>query len=191
MARWPGPWRCKSRLASSLGGRAAAVVQQRLLHHNLVVLDRSCCQLRCQGRLALAGAGLRAGERLAPRLNVALQGGGVLGTRMQRQFAAAFRQGYQQVVLIGSDLPELTCSDLTAAFAALKQVPLVLGPAHDGGYWLVGLSQPAPGLFAGIDWGSDRVLAQTLSSARDLQLPHALIRQQSDLDRPADLERWR
>lgn len=191
MARWPAHGRCKSRLATGLGARAAAAVQQRLLQHSLAVLDQSAGLLACHGRLALAGAGLRAGRRLAPGLHVVLQGGGCLGTRMQRQFAAGFRQGYRQVVLIGSDLPDLACGDLAAAFKALQAVPLVLGPATDGGYWLVGLSQPAPGLFAGIDWGSARVLEQTRCRASALPLPLATLRQQGDLDRPADLLGWR
>jgi len=191
MARWPAPGRCKSRLAADLGAVRAAAVQQRLLRHSVTVLEQVSGSLACQTRLALAGAGPRAGRRLASGVSLVLQGGGGLGTRMQRQFAAGFAQRCRQVVLIGSDLPALDSVDLADAFAALEQAPLVLGPANDGGYWLVGLSQPSPSLFAGIPWGSERVLAHTLTRARGLQLPWLLLRQQADLDRLADLDPWR
>jgi len=190
MGRWPAPGRCKRRLAQGLGSRQAAAVQQRLQRHTQVAVQQACSQLGASHRLALAGAGLRAARRLQAG-SVVLQGSGGLGLRMQRQFAAAFRQGFAQVVMVGSDLPELAAGDLSQAFAALEQVPLVLGPAADGGYWLVGLSQLQPRLFAGIDWGSDQVLRQTLAVAEALALPAALLALRHDLDRAADLRRWR
>ena len=193
MARWPAPLRCKSRLARGIGPRRAASVQQRLQAHTLAELQQSCRLLRCDGWLAIAGAGVRGASRLplADWLTQVDQGRGSLGLRMQRQFVRAFRCGYRQVVLIGSDLPRLGGSDLQQAFAALSQTPAVLGPATDGGYWLIGLSRPAPDLFAGIAWGSDQVLSQTCARAAVLALPLTLLRQQSDLDRESDLAPWR
>ena len=67
----------------------------------------------------------------------------------------------------------------------------MLGPAGDGGYWLIGRRRPTPQVFAGIDWGSDRVLEQTLAQARRAGLSTALLAERHDLDRPADLDRWR
>lgn len=190
MGRWPATGRCKRRLAAGLGSGPAARVQQRLLQHTQLTVQQACRQLDAQQRFALAGAGLRAGRRLLAG-PVVLQGAGGLGLRMQRQFAAAFRQGYGPVLLVGSDLPELAAADLAQAFAALQQLPLVLGPAGDGGYWLVGLNQPQPRLFAGIAWGSEQVLQQTLAAAEALALPAALLAMRHDLDRPCDLHRWR
>lgn len=194
MARWPAPLRCKSRLAVDLGAGAAAAVQQRLLDHALSVLEASSRGLPCTARLALAGAGLRSARRLLPRqygIGLRLQGGGNLGVRLQRQVDLAFRQGFQQVVLVGSDLPQLAVADLGAAFAGLLRVPLVLGPAFDGGYWLVGLSRPCAALFSGVSWGGSQVLQQTCESAARHALPLQLLRQQADLDRSADLLPWR
>jgi glycosyltransferase A (GT-A) superfamily protein (DUF2064 family) len=99
------------------------------------------------------------------------------------------------VVLIGSDLPGLDCADLTAAFAALDHNPLVLGPAGDGGYWLIGLNrqgfaQAGAKLMSGVAWGSSQVLADTLSRAAQLELTCTLLRLQNDLDRRGDLEPW-
>jgi uncharacterized protein len=196
MARWPAPGRCKSRLAAGLGRARAAAVQQRLQAHGLAAARLACGPLGCSLRLALAGVGPQAARRQARHWGlgaaaVVLQGSGGLGLRLQRQLARAFSQGWQQVVLVGSDLPQLAPTDLHAAFAALAAAPLVLGPAVDGGYWLVGLRTPAAGLFCGIDWGTASVLDQTLARARQLQLPAALLRQQADLDRPLDLAPWR
>ena len=196
MARWPASGRCKSRLASSIGARRAASVQQRLLAHALAVLQQARVRTGCELRLALAGAGRGGGERLLPsplrrQVQLSSQGAGGLGLRMQRQLARAFRQGYRQVVLIGSDLPGLEPVDLQDAFTALERVPLVLGPARDGGYWLVGLNRPAAPLFAGITWNSDQVLQQSCLRAQELGLPLQLLRQRGDLDRGSDLTPWR
>lgn len=195
MARAPAPLRCKSRLArGGLGPRRAATVQGRLLAHTQLVLDQAAAQQGARSRLALAGAGARCGRRLlagATHTELVLQGGGGLGLRMQRQFALGFAQGYRAIVLVGSDLPRLAAADLQQAFAALQRQPLVLGPADDGGYWLIGLQRPAAALFAGIDWGGPHVLAQTLAQARRLALPFSLLDHQADLDRAGDLVPWR
>jgi len=190
MARWPAPGRCKRRLAAGLGAQRAAAVQQRLQQHTLAVLDQACSRIGVDSRLAVSGVGPKAAGRLLQG-PVVLQGQGGLGLRMQRQFGWAFRQGYQQVVLVGSDLPQLAATDLQQAFAALQQAPLVLGPAADGGYWLIGLRQSAPGLFAGVAWGSATVLQQTLERATQLGLTATLLPCRHDLDRPGDLQRWR
>jgi len=195
MARAPAPLGCKTRLASGgLGPRRAALVQARLLDHTLTVVTLAATQLDAHSRLALAGGAARQNRSL-PGLCTATQlvdqGCGSLGLRMQRQFARGFAQGYRSIVLVGSDLPRLSVSDLHQAVASLQQVPLVLGPAEDGGYWLIGLRAPAAALFAGIDWGGAEVLAQTLLQARRLALPLTLLGYQGDLDRTDDLALWR
>jgi len=98
-------------------------------------------------------------------------------------------------VLIGTDLPGLEPGDLEQAFAQLNQAPVVLGPACDGGYWLIGFNRVgflggSRRLMSGIAWGSDQVLQQSLKQAAELALPVALLRQQSDLDTAASLRPW-
>ncbi len=205
LARWPAPARCKRRLAVALGAERAAAVQRRLLHHSLTAAREAARLAGRRGQplevvLAVAGLGPRARRRWGATLPVDRlvdQGNGGLGLRLWRQVALARREGVGQLVLIGTDLPQLTSADLLAAFSALGRGRLVLGPARDGGYWLLGLSTatPAVRLFAGaqgpIPWGSDRVLRHTLAAAAAEGLATVLLAERADLDRPADLRAWR
>jgi rSAM/selenodomain-associated transferase 1 len=190
MARWPAAGRCKSRLGSGIGPAAAARIQQRLSAHTLAVAR----QLGgTELVLAVSGLGPRGARRWGLSLGAhraVLQGNGGLGSRMARQLARACREGAQQVLLIGTDLPLLTGADLEAAFAAFSHSPLVLGPASDGGYWLIGLRRPQASLLSGIPWGSAEVLRRTLERAAALGLEPALLAERSDLDRAMDLEPW-
>ena len=190
MARWPAPGRCKRRLASSLGAAAAARIQARLTDHTLAVGR----QLGIELVLAVDGLAPRAARRLGDQLGVGrivLQGGGGLGVRMQRQFQRAATERARRVVLIGSDLPQLERADLASAFAALDHQQAVLGPACDGGYWLIGLRRPEPALMEGIAWGSEQVLEQTLAALARRGLKPALLPWRRDLDKGEDLGAWR
>ena len=194
MARWPAPGRCKRRLASSLGAAAAARIQARLTCHTLAVARQLGIELGIELVLAVEGLAPRAARRLGDQLGVGrivLQGGGGLGVRMQRQFQRAATEGARRVVLIGSDLPQLERADLASAFAALDHQEAVLGPACDGGYWLIGLRRPEPALMEGIAWGSEQVLEQTLAALARRGLEPALLPWRSDLDRGEDLGPWR
>ncbi|MFQ6539089.1 MULTISPECIES: TIGR04282 family arsenosugar biosynthesis glycosyltransferase [Aphanothece] len=194
MARWPAAGRCKSRLAAGLGAGRAAAIQRQLSDHTLAVARRARERIGCQLVLAVHGLGARASRRWGLELGcdrAVAQGRGGLGLRMQRQMLRAQGEGAGRVVLIGSDLPCLESADLEAAFEALTAASLVLGPAADGGYWLIGLDRPRPGLMAGMPWGSPAVLAHTLAAARDLELSPRLLRQRHDLDRAIDLAPWR
>ena len=122
---------------------------------------------------------------------MAPQGGGDLGTRLTRTFAEHFAQGAERVVVIGADCPELTAADIAAALDALKVCDVVLGPALDGGYWLVGLRAPQPGLFREIAWSTTEVLAQTEAKARAAGLSVRRLRALSDVDTFDDWQRWR
>jgi rSAM/selenodomain-associated transferase 1 len=207
MARWPAPGRCKRRLAAGCGRVRAAAVQARLTTHSLAAAAEARRRARAaqppqelEVVLAVDGLGPRAARRWGRRLGadrVRLQGGGSLGLRMRRQLGRARRSGARAVLLIGSDLPELEAADLLAAFTALERGALVLGPAHDGGYWLIGVGAATPlaGLFCGagtaIGWGGPQVLARSLEAAAAAGLEAQLLGLRADLDRPADLEAWR
>ena len=205
LGRWPAPSRCKRRLAASVGLWRAAAVQRRLLWHGLCAARQASREGRREGQpievvFALTGLAPRATRRWASRLpvdRVVNQGDGSLGVRLQRQVRRAAREGIDHLVMVGTDLPHLCSADLLAAFRELQHSALVLGPASDGGYWLMGLSpqRQAPRLFAGthrpIPWGTDQVFVTTLEAAAAEGLEPFLLPQRSDLDRVGDLLAWR
>lgn len=118
------------------------------------------------------------------------QGPGDLGERMDRAFQAAFQEGSRATVLIGSDCPGLAPERLAAAFKLLQAHPVVFGPATDGGYYLIGLTQPVPELFRGVAWGTGSVLTDSMRILRGANLQPALLEPLEDLDRPEDLSAW-
>ena len=194
MARWPAPGRCKRRLAQELGAARAAQIQARLTVHTLAAAREARQGHGLELVLAVEGLGSRAARRWGQAHGAdrtVLQGRGALGLRMQRQFQRAARDGASKVVLIGSDLPELEASDLSAAFTSLGHCQGVLGPALDGGYWLIGLRRPEPELLAGIAWGGAQVLEQTLAAMARRGLEPELLTRRGDLDWARDLLPWR
>jgi len=113
------------------------------------------------------------------------QSSGPLGERMKQAFAGVFASASGPVVLIGSDCPELTCDILHQAFLKLATCDLVLGPAADGGYYLIGLRAPQPMLFDDIAWGTSSVLQHTLAKAQTLAVSQ--LTKLHDLDQADDL----
>jgi rSAM/selenodomain-associated transferase 1 len=126
-----------------------------------------------------------------PAIDVIAQRGADLGPRMAYVFEDVFRLGVESAVLIGSDLPDLPAGLLREAVAALRRRKdgVVLGPAGDGGYYLIGMNRSRPELFAEIDWSTDRVLAQTLDVLQAENTPVVLLPQWTDVDTTADLHR--
>ncbi len=116
------------------------------------------------------------------------QVGDDLGARMQQAFATLFGKGYQRVFIIGTDVPSLPLDHYKQALTLLDTHDVVLGPAMDGGYYLIGLKQPGPELFAGIAWSTDRVLAATQEKAASLGLKTALLPSWRDVDTIEDLQ---
>jgi hypothetical protein len=115
------------------------------------------------------------------------QGKGNLGSRMKRAFEAGFQKGYDRIILTGSDCPSVSREILWKALQALGRHDLVLGPAQDGGYYLIGLKRMIASLFRGIPWGTDRVLARTREQADRGGLGTFLLQTLADVDRPEDL----
>jgi uncharacterized protein len=115
------------------------------------------------------------------------QTGDDLGARMARAMADVFSLGYQKVLIIGTDLPTLPGPAFSEAAALLATHDLVLGPACDGGYYLIGLRKPAPELFAGIPWSTDKVLPLTQQKAAALGLRATLLPVRRDIDTIEDL----
>lgn len=117
------------------------------------------------------------------------QEGADLGRRLAAATGKAFVDGAERVVVIGSDSPHLAPQRIEEAFARLATAPLVLGPARDGGYYLVGLREPAPSLFDDIPWSGPDVLKATLARAAELHWPAHLLDELEDVDDAGSLAR--
>lgn len=133
----------------------------------------------------------RVRELVGPTIDVIAQRGDDLGRRIAHVFEDSFRLGMESVVIVGSDLPDLPSRLLREALDALREREdrVVIGPASDGGYYLIGLNRPQPALFDRIDWSTERALAQTREAAKALGLPVLLLDEWTDVDDAADLSR--
>lgn len=187
-SRYPAPGTTKTRLSAVLGNAGAAEMQKKLTMLTLLHVRR----LRHTRPVAVAicyAGGTR--EQITQWLGSDFvyrdQGNGDLGQRMQCAFDGAFREGYRRVVVIGTDCPDLCVSHLKQAFESLRCKDLVLGPATDGGYYLIGLRRPEESLFTHMPWGSASVLQKTLNIAQQKNLSIDLLETLRDIDRPEDL----
>ena len=135
----------------------------------------------------------RSGRHVGDDVDVIAQQAGDLGTRMRRAFEDLFRFGAAHVVLIGSDLPTLPGRRIVSAITALRERGdrIVLGPAVDGGYYLIGMKALHPEIFRDVAWGTPRVLQETLERARQTRLEVHLLEPWHDVDDWADLETLR
>lgn len=115
-----------------------------------------------------------------------VQQGDDLGARMRHAFETAFAEGAKKAIVIGSDCPELTGPDIRQAFSRLDKVDVVLGPVHDGGYYLLGMKQLEPSLFEGIEWSTESVLASTIAKIEASGKSYTLLPERSDVDTEAD-----
>jgi rSAM/selenodomain-associated transferase 1 len=119
-----------------------------------------------------------------------VQEGQDLGERMGNAFARSFESGMEKVVLIGTDCPTLQSNHLNEAFEALNHSDLVVGPATDGGYYLIGMNRRADYLFEGITWSTSQVLSETLNVASQHGLTTTLLHELDDIDTQEDWQRY-
>lgn len=164
------------------------MLQQRLTSHTLDAArafqqqDASLIEVQFTGRDASTMQAMFGDDiRYAP------QQGNDLGERLHHAIESAFQQAADQVIIIGSDCPQLDADVLAEANQQLKHHDVVVGPAEDGGYYLIGLKSPEQTLFQDIPWGTSEVLTQTLQKTGSLGLNRKLLASLSDVDYPEDL----
>jgi uncharacterized protein len=186
--RYPEPGKTKTRLIPALGQDGAATLYRRMAEHTVGVA-RDLAQVRgisLEVRYEGASEDLM-NSWLGDELLYREQTGSDLGARMWWSFQDAFDDGFSQVVIVGCDCPGMNVAILDAALEQLRNWDLVLGPANDGGYYLMGLRKPHRELFQNVAWGTGWVLDQTVGIARSLQLSVILVSALDDVDRPQDL----
>lgn len=182
--RKPEWGKVKTRLAADVGNDMALDIYQKLLQYTQDITSTADAD-----RFVFATAPL---HHAWPDTDMRVQGEGDLGARMTKAFEEIFAEGYRKVMIIGSDCASLTPAHLSRAFAALDTHDLVIGPAADGGYYLLGMTAFFPALFQEIHWSTDTVLSATLSRAEALSLRVHLLDTLTDIDEYKDLpEDWR
>ncbi|HZX16332.1 MAG TPA: TIGR04282 family arsenosugar biosynthesis glycosyltransferase [Pseudomonas sp.] len=186
LARAPVAGRVKTRLIPALGAQGACDLQQLLLERALQLPAHGFSE-RFLWLDDFPGADL---QQLAQCLGWTLveQPAGDLGERMRRIATLGLAES-DAVVLIGNDCPALDGDYLQAACGALQEHSVVIGPAEDGGYVLLGLRSMAASLFSDMPWGTERVFDLTLQRLQQLDWRPALLPALWDVDRPEDLSR--
>lgn len=188
-AREPRLGQVKSRLAKTLGEAAALAIYEAMLLRVGKLLQHA--GLAPWDLWVTSNPSHKTFITLCNKKNIYLQEGADLGARMDfalRQSLA--REDSDAVILIGTDCPALSADYLDGALAALESgSDVVLGPAEDGGYVLIGARQPIPGLFEAMPWGSEQVLPRTLERLADSGLSYQLLETLWDVDYPDDIPR--
>lgn len=190
MAREPLPGKVKTRMLPELSPEEACE-----LHSELVLWTARTLTGTGLGDVELhvagdTGAGL---FRLCRELGVAAvspQQDGDLGERMYHALARGLER-YSRVILVGSDCPQMDRAYLAGAAALLDEADVVLGPALDGGYVLIGGRKVEPGWFEGVEWGTDYVYASTVAHFESSGVHWQPLPVLQDIDRPEDLPVWR
>lgn len=178
--RYPEPGRAKTRLIPALGADGAAALHRTLTERTIDAIRQSGLAMEIRSTGAPVGAfadWLGDGQ-------IVDQGEGDLGERLHRAGPP------YPTVFVGADAPDLTPALLRNAADALAHAPAVIGPAEDGGYWLLGLSRAVDDVFTEIDWSTDSVCAQTTARLAAAGIAPVMLSTLADCDRPEDLARW-
>jgi len=186
-ARVPVSGRVKTRLSPAIPLPIVAQLYRAMLADALEVVASSGTG---QVSLYWDSIGEEPSDPALPGVAIRHQRGAELGERLSSAFGELLAEPGDRAIVMGSDCPDLGPAVLVEAFAALEDRDLVLGPARDGGYYLIGLRRPAPALFEGVSWGTDQVLGQTLGRAEGMGLRVARLAVLDDIDTPDDLVRF-
>ena len=187
-ARLPIPGEVKTRLSPAVPPELSALLYLAMLTDAFEVAMGAGAE---RVDVFWASVGNQAPDLAVPQgVAVRHQQGADLGERLAAAFAELLPDPADRAVVIGADCPDLHPAVIRQAFAALDDHDLVLGPARDGGYYLIGLRRPAPALFDRVSWGTDRVFAQTLEWAERGGLRVATLGVLADIDTSEDLVRF-
>src|SRR5690554_1220857 len=185
MTKNPVLGKCKTRLAHTLGDEKALEIYIQLLDHtaqyskevNADVFVYSTDETTDKSRWK------------HPKTHFRIQSFGDLGNRMNTAIREVITLGYKKTIVVGSDCAEINSEDIHKAFSRLNTSEITLGPALDGGYYLIGMKEVNPTLFQDITWSTDTVLNETISKIKSKKLSYSLLEVKSDIDVEEDLKR--
>jgi rSAM/selenodomain-associated transferase 2/rSAM/selenodomain-associated transferase 1 len=187
-ARIPRAGSTKTRLIPALGADVAAAIYEELVQRTLEQARRFQNRMGTRCTVFITGGTIdEAKEVFGADFDYCLQCEGGLSERLGHAVKYAFTEATQKVIIIGSDCPGLMEDDLQIASDALQVADVVIGPALDGGFYLIGMKREEPGLFQHIDWSTSRVFTQTAARVQALHRQLHTLRDLADVDYPEDL----
>ncbi|GHA79126.1 TIGR04282 family arsenosugar biosynthesis glycosyltransferase [Pontibacter akesuensis] len=181
--RNPELGKVKTRLAATVGDEKALEIYMKLLQHTRDVTEALPVHKRVYYADKVTANDLWPNDIYQKEVQPA----GDLGHKMQAAFAEGFADGYTSIVIIGSDCLQLTQQTVEEAYQQLEKQEVVVGPARDGGYYLLGMNCLHPQLFQNKRWSTAHVFPDTLQDLEQLELSYALLPVLSDIDYAEDL----
>jgi rSAM/selenodomain-associated transferase 1 len=188
--RTPRPGKVKTRLARSLGNEKAAEFYKLCTDAVLEEIGHLSRDVERYISFAEPISKYEAKRLAGLGLRVVVQEGESLGQRLYNAFSRVLENGTRKVVIVASDVPDLTADIMKEAFSSLDKSDVVIGPCYDGGYYLIGMKELHDELFNGISWGTELVFRQTLNIARENGLTVRQVPILVDIDTEADLRQW-
>lgn len=180
--RNPELGKVKTRLAVTIGEKNALKVYVHLLAHT----KQCIAQVNAFKRVLYSNDIVLNDIWDTATFEKDIQQGTDLGFRMKNAFEEGFKDGFDKIVIVGSDLPTLESKDIEDAFKLLDENEVVIGPAEDGGYYLLGLKTIPNGIFENKNWGTNTVLSDTLTNLSNINT--AFLRMQNDIDTIEDIK---
>ena len=180
--RNPELGKCKTRLAATVGDQTALDIYKFLLEHTSNITSKLEAEKQVYYSEEIWDNDLWQGKGFIKKL----QDGIDLGERMFKAFKSGFDEGFEKIIIIGSDMYDLNQNDLEEAFKKLDDNDYVIGPAEDGGYYLLGMKKPFPGLFKNKAWGTGSVLKDTLNDLKNKE--YVLLEIRNDVDLYDDIK---
>lgn len=174
--RNPELGKCKTRLAKTIGDENALTIYKMLLQHTANVVEQLNCDKAVYYSVKIRDNDIW--DNTIYQKNQ--QQGNDLGYRMQNAFANSFKTGYEKVLIVGSDLYDLTPQHIQDAFNKLDSHDVTIGPAEDGGYYLLGMKTLLPNIFENKNWGTETVREDTLKDLSTKKI--ALLEPLNDID---------
>ncbi len=200
MVKWHAYGRCKTRLSKDIGKLNSANVQKKMTEHTVSVAKSLKEKGLIDISLGISGLGFKKSKRWSNELgieNFHLQGRGSLGEKMRRQILInkkfSFNKSIKNIIVIGTDLPDLCHMDLLHTIRKLKKNDLILGPSNDGGYWLIAFSERLVSTnlylpFINIKWSQEDVLKKTIENFSKSDLRYDFLSKKIDVDTIIDIE---
>jgi rSAM/selenodomain-associated transferase 1 len=191
LGKYPEPGAVKTRLIPVLGEQGAADLQKEMMEHVLCQMRKAAAKGEIELEVCYTGADEGAMRQLVGNdLKYRDQGQGDLGERLSRAFEGAFQNAVKRAVLVGSDCPTATAEVMLKGLDKLQDNDVVLGPASDGGYYLIGLKAPFKALFEDMPWSTSKVLELTKHRIAEKRASLFLLEEGGDVDVPEDLPVW-